>query len=230
MRFHIISIFPEMFSSYLNESIIARAIKQKKIAVKIYNPRSFTRDKHKKVDERPYAGGPGMVMTTEPILRGVEKIASSYRQKLPGKEGKSFLTTEAARKNFRVIIFSPSGKDFTNQVAAKLAKEGRDLILIAGRYEGIDARVKKILKAEEYSIGPYILTGGELPAMIMIDAIARQLPGVLGKDESVEERRVSSHEVYTRPEVLEWQGKKYKVPKVLLSGDHKKIDEWKKGK
>lgn len=196
-----------MFASYLGESIIARAIKAKKIGVKVYNPRSFTRDKHKKTDERPYGGGPGMVMTAEPILRAVSKI-----------------------KNAKAIIFSPGGKTFTNEVAKKLAKSKQDLILIAGRYEGIDARVKKILKAEEYSVGPYILTGGELPVMIMIDAVARQIPGVLGKDESLEDKRVSSHEVYTRPDVLTWQGKKYKVPPVLLSGDHKKIDEWKKGK
>lgn len=207
MKFNIVTIFPEMFDSYLNESILARALKAKKIGVKFFNPRDFTRDKHKKVDERPYAGGPGMVMTAEPILRAASKI----------KKGK-------------VIIFSPGGKIFTNEVAKKLAKSKQDLILIAGRYEGIDGRVKKILKAEEYSVGPYILTGGELPAMIMIDAIARQIPGVLGKDESLEEKRVSSHEVYTRPEVLDWQGKKYKVPPVLLSGDHKKIDEWKQNK
>lgn len=200
-----------MFDSYLNESILARALKAKKIGVKFFNPRDFTRDKHKKVDERPYAGGPGMVMTAEPILRAAQSI------KLKAKS-----------QNLKAIIFSPGGKTFTNEVAKKLAKSKQDLILIAGRYEGIDGRVKKILKAEEYSVGPYILTGGELPAMIMIDAIARQIPGVLGKDESLEDKRVSSHEVYTRPEVLDWQGKKYKVPPVLLSGDHKKIDEWKK--
>lgn len=210
-----------MFGSYLNESILARAIKTKKISVKFFNPRDFTRDKHKKVDERPYAGGPGMVMTAEPILRA---IAAASRGKLPASKGKSFSSTDRPR----AIILSPAGKIFTNAVAKKFAKEKRDLILIAGRYEGIDGRVKKILKAEEYSIGPYILTGGELPAMIMIDTIARQIPGVLGKDESLEEKRVSSHEVYTRPEVLDWQGKKYRVPPVLLSGDPKKINEWKK--
>ena len=230
MKFNIITIFPEMFGSYLNESILARAIKGKKISVKIFNPRDFTKDKHKKVDERPYGGGPGMVMTAEPILRAVEKIASLSWKKLPDHEGESFFPAKDALKSFKIIIFSPGGKTFTNEVAKKLAKSKQDLILIAGRYEGIDGRVKKILKAEEYSVGPYILTGGELPTMIMIDAIARQIPGVLGKDESLEEKRVSSHEVYTRPEVLDWQGKKYKVPPVLLSGDPKKIDEWKQGK
>lgn len=212
-----------MFDSYLGESILARAIKEKKIGVKIFNPRDFTKDKHKKVDERPYGGGPGMVMTAEPILLAV---SAASRHKLPVGKGKSLLTASRPR----VIIFSPGGKTFTNEVAKKLAKSKQDLILIAGRYEGIDGRVKKILKAEEYSVGPYVLTGGELPAMIMIDAIARQIPGVLGKDESLEEKRVSSHEVYTRPEVLDWQGKKYKVPPVLLSGDPKKINTWKQGK
>ncbi|MBP9856163.1 MAG: tRNA (guanosine(37)-N1)-methyltransferase TrmD [Candidatus Pacebacteria bacterium] len=223
MKFNIITIFPEMFDSYLNESILARAIKAKKIGVKFFNPRDFTRDKHKKVDERPYAGGPGMVMTAEPILRAV---AAASRKKLPASKGKSFFPASRPR----VIIFSPGGKTFTNEVAKRLVKSKQDLILIAGRYEGIDGRVKKILKAEEYSVGPYILTGGELPAMIMIDAIARQIPGVLGKEESLEDKRVSSHEVYTRPEILEWQGKKYRVPPILLSGDPKKIDEWKKKK
>src|SRR3989344_305778 len=187
MKFHIISIFPEMFKSYLGESIIARAIKTKKIGVKVYNPRSFTKDRHKKTDERPYGGGPGMVMTAEPILRAV--LAAS-RRKLPDSKGKSF----PAANRPRIIIFSPGGKLFTNEVAKKLAKSKQDLILIAGRYEGIDGRVKKILKAEEYSVGPYILTGGELPALVMIDAIARQIPGVLGKNESLEDKRVSSHE------------------------------------
>lgn len=225
MRFNIITTFPEMFSSYLNESILARAVKERKISVKFFNPRDFAQDKHKKTDLRPYGGGPGMVMLAEPILRAVAKVLSLSRQKRPVKEGKLLLTTKD--NNFKVIIFSPGGKLFTNQIAKKLAKSGQDLILIAGRYEGIDGRVKKILKAEEYSVGPYVLTGGELPAMIVIDAIARQVPGVLGKEESLEENRVASHEVYTRPEVLDWQGKKHRVPKVLLSGDHQKIDQWK---
>jgi tRNA (guanine37-N1)-methyltransferase len=225
MRFNIITTFPEMFSSYLNESILARAVKERKISVKFFNPRDFAQDKHKKTDLRPYGGGPGMVMLAEPILRAAAKVLSLSRQKRPVKEGKLLLTTKD--NNFKVIIFSPGGKIFTNEVAKKLAKNKQDLILIAGRYEGIDGRVKKILKAEEYSVGPYVLTGGELPAMIVIDAIARQVPGVLGKEESLEENRVASHEVYTRPEVLDWQGKKYRVPKVLLSGDHQKIDQWK---
>jgi len=132
------------------------------------------------------------------------------------------------RSKTKIILFSPSGKKFNTVYAKKSAKKFADIILICGRYEGIDARVQKILKAEEISIGDYVLTGGELPAMILMDSISRQIPGILGKYESLEEERVSTSEVYTRPEVLKYKGKNYKVPKVLLSGNHKKIEEWKK--
>ncbi|MEK7129203.1 MAG: tRNA (guanosine(37)-N1)-methyltransferase TrmD, partial [Patescibacteria group bacterium] len=207
MTFHVITIFPKMFESYMADSILARAIKNKKISVKFYNPRDFTNDKHHKVDDRAYGGGPGMVMYAEPILRAVEKL-------------------KIKSEKLKIIILSPAGKKFTNKEASLLAKRRGDIVLISGRYEGIDARVKKILKAEEYSIGEYVLTGGELPAMVVIDAVARQIKGVLGKFESVEENRLSSSEVYTRPEILKYKGKKYRVPKVLLSGHRKKIEEW----
>ena len=210
MTFHIITLFPKLLDSYLGDSILARAIKEGKISVQFYNPRDFTTDKHHKADDRPYSGGPGMVMIAAPILKTVEAIKLKVKS-----------------KKLKVYILSPSGEQFTNATAAKFAKKQDDIILICGRYEGIDARVKKILRAKEISVGPYVLTGGELPAIIMIDAITRQLTGVLGKDESVEERRVSSSEVYTRPETLGWAGKNYKVPKVLLSGDTKKIEAWK---
>lgn len=131
------------------------------------------------------------------------------------------------KKKTKIIIFSPSGKKFTTEYAKKSVQKYTDIIMISGRYEGIDARVQKILKAEEISIGDYVLTGGEIPAMILIDSISRQVPGVLGKYDSLEEERVSSSEIYTRPEVLAHKGKNYKVPKVLLSGNHKLIDEWK---
>lgn len=126
----------------------------------------------------------------------------------------------------RVIILSPGGKKFTNKLADRWAKRGMPLVLVAGRYEGIDARAKKALGAEEISIGDYTVTGGELPALIILDAVARRLPGVLGDDRSVEERRVASHEVYTRPEVIVARGRRYRVPKVLLSGYHAKIIGW----
>lgn len=214
MRFHIITIFPDIFSSYLGESILGRAIENKKIQIKFYNPRDFLPKKdnnYKPVDERPYGGGPGMVMKAEPILKAVEKAVSKIKDK----------------KKILVINFIPSAEKFTTEFAKKISKKYEDIILICGRYEGIDARVDKILKTKKISIGDYVLTGGELPAMIVVDCVARQIPGVLGKFESLEEERISSSEVYTRPEILEYKGKKHKVPKVLLSGDHKKIEEWK---
>lgn len=211
MRFHIITIFPEMFDSYLKESIIGRAIKNKLVDIKFYNPKDFCKLKER-VDGRPYGGGPGMVLRPELFLKVFSKIKIKNKNKT------------------KIILFSPSGKKFDTACAKKSAKKYTDIILISGRYEGIDARVQKILKAEEISIGDYVLTGGELPAMVLIDSISRQIPGILGKYESLEEERVSSSEVYTRPEVLKFKNKNYKVPKVLLSGNHKKIEEWKKGK
>ncbi|OGI95327.1 tRNA (guanosine(37)-N1)-methyltransferase TrmD [Candidatus Nomurabacteria bacterium RIFCSPLOWO2_01_FULL_42_17] len=205
-----------MFDSYLRESIIGRAIKDKKIKILFYNPRDFIKapkNNYKPVDDKPYGGGPGMVMRAEPILKAVQAI---YKK------------LQATSYKLKTIIFSTSGKKFTTKYAKTSAKKYTDIILISGRYEGIDARVQKILRAEEISIGDYVLTGGELPAMVLIDSISRQIPGVLGKYESLEEERVSSSEVYTRPEVLKYKNKNYKVPKVLLSGNHKKIEEWKK--
>ncbi len=226
MRFHIITIFPEAFDSYLKESIIGRAINDKKISVKFYNPMDFCLPRpgrgelKERVDGRPYGGGPGMVLRPELFLQAFSKIRFS--------QGRSL--------RVKIIIFSPSGKKFDTAYAKNSAKKYTDIVLISGRYEGIDARVKKILKSlyrhggtEDISIGDYVLTGGELPAMVLIDSISRQIPGVLGKYESLEEERVSTSEVYTRPEILKYKNKNYKVPKVLLSGNHKKIEDWKKG-
>jgi tRNA (guanine37-N1)-methyltransferase len=216
MRFHIITIFPNIFDSYLNESIIGRAIKNKIISIKFYNPRDFIKapkNNYKPVDDKPYGGGPGMVMRAEPVLKAIAKVLST-----------------AKGNKTKIILFSPSGKKFNTNYAKNSVKKYTDIVLISGRYEGIDARVQKIFKAEEISIGDYVLTGGELPAMVLIDCISRQISGVLGKYESLEEERISSSEVYTRPEVLKYKGKNYKVPKVLLSGNHQKIEEWRKGK
>lgn len=222
MHFHVITLFPDSFSSYLNESIMARAIKNKKIKVSFYNPRDFVVGKYRKVwpdggvmaqvDDRPYGGGPGMVLRAEPVLKAVEKALSK------SKSQKS-----------KVIMLTPGGKQFTNTEAEKLTRI-KDIVLICGRYEGVDARAAKILKATECSVGPYVLTGGELPAMILLDSISRRLKGVLNKDESLEENRVSTSEVYTRPETLVYKGKSHKVPKVLLSGHKANIEKWKKSK
>jgi len=209
-HFHIVTLFPEAFTSYLESSIIGRAIRDGRIRVSFYNPRDFTRDKHKRVDRRPYGGGPGMVLEVGSVVRAAEKAI--------GK-----------KKNVKVIFFSAGGVQFDADIAKKLSKKAAHVVLIAGHYEGIDARVAKILKAQEVSMGPYVLTGGELPAMVAIDTVARHVPGVLGNESSIEEDRVASHEVYTRPEVFIHKGKKYRVPKVLLSGNHKKIEKWKQG-
>jgi tRNA (guanine37-N1)-methyltransferase len=211
MNFHIVTLFPKSFDSYIHESIIGRAMKNKKIKVTFYNPRDFTKNKHKRIDRKPYGGGPGMVIEAEPVLKAVQKAAGR-------------------KKNKKIIFLSPSGRQFNNVYAKKLSENFKDVIIIAGHYEGIDARVKEILKAEKISAGPFVVTGGELPAMVIIDAVSRHIQGVLGSPDSIEESRVSSRDVYTRPEVLVYRKKKYKVPKVLLSGHHEKIDEWRMGK
>ena len=226
MRFHIITIFPEMFDSYLKESIIGRAINDKKISVRFYNPLDFCEPK-RRVDDRPYGGGPGMVLRPELFLKAFSKIKIKE-----GRVSKDGTRHDFAKSKTKIILFSPSGKKFTTQYAKQAVKKYTDIVLISGRYEGIDARVGKVIKnlkfeIENLSIGDYVLTGGELPAMVLIDSISRQIPGVLGKYESLEEERISTSEVYTRPEVLKYKGKNYRVPKVLLSGNHKLIDKWK---
>lgn len=196
-----------MVHAYLQEAMLARA-KEKKLAFyDVKNIRDFSKDKWQKTDDRPYGGGPGMVMTPEPILTAFKKL-------------------KPKGKKVKVIQLSPSGKLFTNTTAKKFTKTYSDIIFICGRYEGVDDRVRKILKADEYSIGDYVLTGGELPALVMTDAIVRQIPRVLGDKESLEEARVASPRVYTRPEILTFNKKKYRVPKVLTEGNHKKIEEW----
>ena len=209
MRIDIITVLPELLEGPFAHSILKRAKDKKLASFAVVNIRGYSNDRHSKTDDRPYGGGPGMVMTPEPILRAHAKL------KFKGNKSK-------------VIMLSPSGKLFTNTVAAKLAKSYSDIVFVCGRYEGVDDRVRKVLKADEYSIGDYVLTGGELPALVMTDAIARQIPGVLGDYVSLEEKRIASPHVYTRPETLVWKGKKHKVPKVLTTGDHKKIDEWRK--
>lgn len=211
-RFHVVTIFPDMFDSYFAESIISRAIESKIIEINTYSLREYTVDKHRRVDGKPYGGGPGMVMWVDPLIKCVEKIQKKVSR----------------RKNAKVliVIFNVGGEMFTNTIAKNTAKKYTDIIFICGRYEGIDDRVKKILKAKEWSIGQYVLTGGELPAMVCIDAISRQIKGVLNDELSLEENRIASHEIYARPEVYEYNGKKYRVPKVLLSGNHKLIEEY----
>jgi tRNA (guanine37-N1)-methyltransferase len=214
-RFHIITIFPGMFDSYLNESLFKRAQKSKIVAVRAYDLRSFTKDKHRKVDDRPFGGGPGMVLTVQPVFDAVKKIKASI--------GKSL-----KKRKTRVILFSTRGKHLDAAAARRLAKYD-DLILICGRYEGVDERVAEHIADEEISIGDFVLSGGEIPALVLMETVSRQLPGFLGKEESLEEVN-GSFPTYTRPEIFApAKGKKWTVPPVLLSGDHKKIAEWRKG-
>ncbi len=208
LKFDIITIFPEIFNSYLSESLINRGQKKKLIKVNIHNLRKWTSDKHKTVDDKPFGGGLGMVMKIDPISKAVKKI----------KKG----------KKTKVILFTPRGKKFNQKTAYQFSKLDQ-LILICGRYEGVDERVAKHIADIELSIGDYDLMGGELPAMIVIESVSRLIPGVLGKKELLKERitkekRFIEYAQYTRPEVFN----KWQVPKVLLSGDHKKIEEWRK--
>ncbi len=235
MRFDFLTIFPAMFDSYLKESILARAEKKKLVSFHAYDLRKWANDKHNKVDDKPFGGGPGMVMKVEPIYRAVQALTTPSRS--PSKEGE--------KKQTRVILLSAKGKQFVQADAVRLAKKYQRLIFICGRYEGVDERVADHIADEELSIGPYVLTGGELPAMVIADAVSRHLPGVLGKAESLLEESFSQHEVkprttrfnlvsgfkeypqYTRPEVFSpKKGVHWRVPKILLSGDHKKIAAW----
>lgn len=223
MHFHIITIFPDLCKTYTDGSVLGRAqkvekgkgakVKGKKITVSYYNPRDFTTDKHKKVDERPYGGGPGMVMMAEPIIKAWQKAV-----------GKKI----ASLKNDKVLtlMMSPRGEVFTQDLAKKYAKEYEHVVLISGRYEGIDARVKEVLGAKEVSVGDYILTGGELPALTILDATARHIKGVLGTHDSLEDDRVTQGVTYTRPETFTHKKKKYPVPEILLGGNHAKIEKW----
>ncbi len=209
MRFDVISIFPEIFHAYLNESIIKRAIQKGLINIKIHNLRDYAKNKHKSVDDYPYGGGAGMVMKPEPFFDAVDAIC-------PDKEKR------------KVIMLSPSGLKFDQEKAMKLSREDKQLIFLCGRYEAIDERVASFLADEEISIGDYILTGGELPALVIIDAVARLIPGVLGDERSLEEESFSwgklDYPHYTRPPVY----KGYRVPEVLLSGNHKDIQRWRR--
>lgn len=214
MRFDILTIFPSMFDSYVNESIIRRAREKKLVDIRVHDLRKFTNDKHNSVDDRPYGGGPGMVMRADVIMRAFDSLKIRKDKKT------------------KIIIFSAGGKQFEQETAQAWAKKYTRIVMIAGRYEGIDERIFKILqtpssKLQAVSIGPYVLTGGELPAMVILDAVSRHVPGVLGKEESLEENRFGvGLPAYTRPEMVVWKGKKYIVPHILLGGNHKLIEMW----
>lgn len=210
MHFHVITLFPEMVEQMCEFGVLGRAIKRGIVELTCWNPRDFTLDKHRTVDDRPYGGGPGMLMKVQPLADAI----NAARQQ--------------AGDDAKVIYLSPQGQLLNQQAVKKMARraEQRNLILIAGRYEGIDERFLEQYVDEEWSVGDYVLSGGEMPALIMIDAIARMLPGVLGDAESAQQdsfmEGLLDHPHYTRPEQIEGQA----VPEVLLSGDHKMIDRW----
>ena len=236
IQFDIISIFPDIFDSYFKESIIKRALKKGLIKIKIHNLRKYTRDRHNTVDDKPYGGGLGMVMKIEPIYRAVQDI-----KKLKAQTSRSASCNRfAIKKNYKLktILFSPRGKKFNQKLAYQYSKLDK-LILIAGRYEGVDERVAKYIADDVISIGDYVLMGGELPSMILIETVARLIPGVIGKPQLLKERipvvpgrggrGFIELSQYTRPEIFTaGKNKKWRVPKVLLSGDHKKIETWRK--
>jgi len=217
LTFNAITIFPEIFNSYLKESLIARAQKKKLIRVNVHNLRKWASDKHKTVDDRPFGGGLGMVIKVEPIFKA---IAALKKRKAKSEKRK-------------IILFTPRGKKFNQKLAYQLSKLDQ-IIMICGRYEGVDERVAKNIADIELSIGDYDLMGGELPAMVVMETIARLIPGVLGKEQLLKERITKEkgfveYPQYTRPEVfIPEKGVKWKAPKVLLSGNHKKIEEWRK--
>ena len=212
MQIDILTIFPKMFNAVLGESIIKRAQEKDVVDINIVDLRSFSKDKHRKVDDKPFGGGAGMVMNAEPFFEAVSYIKKSNKQQ---------------ESRGKVVLLSPRGKTFNHKLAKKLSK-CKHMILLCGHYEGIDERVSEHLASEEISIGDFVLTGGELAAMIIIDAVVRLLPGALGNEDSSRDesfsKKLLEYPQYTRPAVY----KGMKVPQVLLSGDHKKIKEWRK--
>jgi tRNA (guanine37-N1)-methyltransferase len=220
MKFDIITIFPQIFNSYLSESILARAQKDSLIEVNAHDLRNYASDKHNTVDDTPYGGGAGMVLMAEPILKAVESIKP--------------------KKKSKIIVFSAKGRQFNQKMAYEWSKNLDQLILISGRYEGIDERVVKALDAEEISIGPYVLTDGEVPAMAIISSVSRLIPGVIQLESLEEESHWDTlvkeekdagkleYPHYTKPETIEYKDKSYKVPDILLSGNHAEVEKWRK--
>jgi tRNA (guanine37-N1)-methyltransferase len=206
MKIDVLTLFPAMFAGPLDESIIMRARKKGLLDLQIHDLRNWTHDRHRTVDDKPFGGGPGMLMKPEPLFEAVESLQ---------------------REKTKVILLSPSGRKFSQEIARELSAE-KDFLLVCGSYEGFDERVRENLADDELSIGDYVLTNGALPAMVVIDAVARLLPGVLGDDESSHDESFSAglleYPQYTRP--AEFRG--MKVPEVLLSGNHAEIEKWRR--
>jgi tRNA (guanine37-N1)-methyltransferase len=239
-KFDIITIFPKIFDSYFNESILKRAQAGGFIEIGVHDLRQWAEDKHKKVDDSPFGGGPGMIFKIEPVFKAVSALKKSEIRN-PKSETNPKSKIRNSKPKRRVILFSAKGRQFAQADARRLARYDQ-LILICGRYEGVDERVAEYIADEEISVGNFVLTGGEIPAMIIVDAVSRLIPGVLGKKESLEEESFSlksdfkdspkfdfnesylEYPQYTRPEKF----KGWPVPEVLLSGDHAKIREWRR--
>ena len=206
MKIDVLTLFPAMFAGPLDESIIQRARKKGLLDLKIHNLRDWTHDRHRTVDDKPFGGGPGMLLKPEPLFEAVESLK---------------------RDQTRVILLSPAGRKFSQAVARDLAQQ-EELLLVTGHYEGFDERVREMLADDELSIGDYVLTNGALPAMVVIDAVTRLLPGVLGDDESSHDESFSQglleYPQYTRP--AEFRG--MKVPEILVSGHHAEIEKWRR--
>jgi tRNA (guanine37-N1)-methyltransferase len=209
MKFSIITIFPGIFDAYLNEGMLKRALQKNLIVVEVHNLRDYTQDKHRSVDDYPYGGGAGMIMKPEPFFSAVETLH-------PDASGR------------RVIMLSPAGRRFDQDMAVELSKEERSIVLLCGRYEAVDERVMTSLADDEVSIGDYVLTGGELPALVIIDAVSRLVPGVLGDEHSAEVESftwgILDYPHYTRPPAFRGMP----VPDVLLSGNHADILRWRR--
>lgn len=223
MHFHILTLFPEMVLGGLNTSITGRAVKNGHITIDATNIRDFAENKHGQVDDYPYGGGAGMVMQPGPVYRAYEYV----KQVIENRKKETNQEVGLEEKKPRVIYMTPQGRVFNQSIAQELAQE-EDLVILCGHYEGIDERVLDMIVTDHLSIGDYVLTGGELPAMVVIDAISRLVPGVLNNDVSAEfetfHDNLLEYPQYTRPE--EFMG--VKVPQVLLSGHHKNIDAWRK--
>jgi len=218
MTFRLLTIFPDIFGSYINESILKRAQAKKIVAFKIHNLRDWAKDRHRTVDDAPYGGGAGMLMKIEPLYAALRDLKKASR---------------VSPRKRKLILLSASGKKWTQALAQKYSRLS-EIVFVCGRYEGVDARLKHFID-EEISVGDYVLTGGELPALTIIDSITRLLPGVLGNRASLTEESHSAaglgeYPQYTRPEIFRVGQKKYAVPKVLLSGDPKKIKTWQEKK
>jgi tRNA (guanine37-N1)-methyltransferase len=224
MRFDIITIFPNILDSYLEEGILARAVKKKIIEINFHNLRDYTIDKHRTTDDKPFGGGPGMIMMVEPIYKAIEAINAGKAGNQKGRKG----------HKAKIVLLSPRGKKFDQKMARKFSKLDQ-LILICGRYEGVDERVKKNIADEIVSVGDYVIAGGELPAMIIAEAVSRLISNVLGNKDSLESESHNSESLdfpqYTRPQNFKTkEGKIWKTPKVLISGNHAEIKKWREKK